>query len=176
MQTQLLAAVNKITQLKEQQKEIEKKRTASETGFNTELAQADSALAAAQAAEEQRIQKIRDQLADLDRRYNEGVDAYTQQLNDWQQEDDDNAYYNQNWRDKLENLKSEESRVGAILQNLREGVSNNRDAHQNTTLAATGGGAGLIVLLSALNKLRKRKKKEISPEEYLNYLEEEGMA
>lgn len=73
-------------------------------------------------------------------------------------------------------LGAEYAKADKAHATAQEAEANRRRKRQNTALAATGGGAGLIVLLSALNKLRKRKKKEISPEEYLNYLEEEGMA
>lgn len=115
--------------------------------------------------------------------------------NEWQSENNKNAEdeftetkgrLDSTESSRVSNLQQEIAQLTNKINNLKNTTIPNYQARQddraralnrqNAALAATGGGAGAIILLSALNKLRKRKQKEISPEEYINYLEEEGMA
>lgn len=113
---------------------------------------------------------------ELDARWQKDQDDYRSDISKWDTQYGEDLEYNRQWDEKLNSLSAAEAEAQDLLNYLSEGEGNKRRIRQNQALAATGGGAGLIVLLSALDKLRKRKKKEISPEEYLNYLEEEGMA
>lgn len=176
LENQLTSIVNRLAALREEQKNLESQNTQSIQGFDERDRAIKQKLIDAETQERQRAKEIESAIGKLDEQWTKDQKDYNDAVNKWHTQYGEDLQYNQNWDEKLNQLESNEAKAQDLLNFLREGESIKRNLRERNALAATGGGAGLIVLLSALNKLRKRKKQEISPEEYLNYLEEEGMA